>query len=1049
MGSSSVTQALQTTGMAAFGIAMPQLAQDWVPSGGSPTYSVDDSKLALTTSGANCAAPCTAALLVVNASKQQPMPVTLTNSDGTTQSSNGVLLTLFEAAWLRLARLYAEALETTSATRPEQSQGLPFRQVPRYFFYPGQTNAQAQGMAEAQADLGFTGELRIYDNDGLPIDPVAVMSAFNALMTKFQLLQTGTASANPALGTHLTTLAPASDVRVRIVNPDGTPFTGTLLTGLTAVSGASSAGISTITLGTPVQLQAVSATFSQDDYNRIVFGPSTSGRLTDSFTPPTLPGGITLQRDFYTLRLVQMKGYLLGTPNASDPAAQSQQQSDVRVHENLSLLTDGNDVLGAVGQALAASANPTLAVAQALDGTFTLPTAMGSSAHWSVFPNNSSPVSGATLSVTLPAGLTITAAYFNTAASDVTKADVVVTIAGFPSVTANAWVRIYTRRFGQDAIQLRGDGQGRLIPAGGTLSIYLTDPLGLVTPGILPSQIFVPPAATLNFDMVIVLPNQAARIYGGLSANIAAGPTPAPAFNPGTNSSTTATFQGVSNAGILGLGKPATSPAPITLLGWVQALTGEGTPRDASRFPTMARRELLAAGLNSGAWTGAISGGRLAKEAVSAQPRVGEPGGFGGRETSLTGVTTQGGRLAYDIARHALRRSQNIVSRVVTLAGSSWNLPGEPSVVPLGQQPSGSSGTFAGSLLQTIAPYCETPELHDILANNPGAIDSAIDSLINNSTILPNSLPNRQDIINALNSLKSSPPAGTPTPTATAVLIAQEMIRELGSSAFGRRDTQWALANAVKSARHFIYIETPGFCSTADTSKALTNYAVDLIKSLSSRLQSLPGLRLIVCVPKYADFAPGYEGMAAYEVQDRYNIVVGNPSAHPPVASQLPTSQTVTFHPIGFPGRYSRVENTVIIIDDVWAMVGGSTFRRRGLTFDGSSDIVFTDTQLVNGRSPSIRDFRRSLLAARLGIPADDEHPSFVQLFDGQQSFQLVRQTLQGGGLGHIDLLWNGQTPHVQATTPLPIAQSNPDGRDFDAATATLVSLIAASSSGW
>jgi hypothetical protein len=167
------------------------------------------------------------------------------------------------------------------------------------------------------------------------------------------------------------------------------------------------------------------------------------------------------------------------------------------------------------------------------------------------------------------------------------------------------------------------------------------------------------------------------------------------------------------------------------------------------------------------------------------------------------------------------------------------------------------------------------------------------------------------------------------------------------------------------------------------------------------------------------------------------------------VASLLPTAQTVAFHPIGFPGRYSRIESTVVIVDDCWALVGGSTFRRRGLTFDGSSDIVFTDAQVVNGKSAPIRDFRRALLAARLGIPADQEHPSFVQLIDGQQSFQLIRQTLQGGGLGHIDRLWNGQTPHVTPTTPLPIAESNPDGRDFDAATAALVAILASASSGW
>ena len=71
-----------------------------------------------------------------------------------------------------------------------------------------------------------------------------------------------------------------------------------------------------------------------------------------------------------------------------------------------------------------------------------------------------------------------------------------------------------------------------------------------------------------------------------------------------------------------------------------------------------------------------IGGGRIAKEAVCALPRLGEPGGFGGRETIVTGAETSGGPLAYDIARHALRRAQNIIGRVATLGRSAWSRAG-------------------------------------------------------------------------------------------------------------------------------------------------------------------------------------------------------------------------------------------------------------------------------------------------------------------------------------------------------------------------------------
>ena len=55
--------------------------------------------------------------------------------------------------------------------------------------------------------------------------------------------------------------------------------------------------------------------------------------------------------------------------------------------------------------------------------------------------------------------------------------------------------------------------------------------------------------------------------------------------------------------------------------------------------------------------------------------------------------------------------------------------------------------------------------------------------------------------------------------------------------------------------------------------------------------------------------------------QDRYNILIGMSGATPPVPFQLSPAQTVSFHPIGFPGRYSRIESHVVIVDDVWALV--------------------------------------------------------------------------------------------------------------------------------
>ena len=1037
----AITQAIQHGELQAFGLAMPRLAPDWSPKGAaSPSFTVADESTMTITASKNWAAPLDMAYLAVDPGSGVAMPVTLVKPDGTIENTKGVLLTLFDQQWLRLGRLYTQVLETSQPNRPEFNNGLPLRPAPRYIFFPTQTMANKSGFAEAWADMGFSGDARFYDGDGMPIDPVAVMAAFEAILTKFPVLQAVDLADPPVtplpLTTRLTTLAPASKKRLRFFNPDGTPYAGQHLSGATAVN----AGVGLYDLpGANATLDAVSGTFKQEDRDRLVFGPGTSGRLMDTFTPSTPPAGVTLKRDFYSLRVVQLNDYLIGSwPAAgSDPAAGIQRKPAVRINENVTLLSDGNDVLGAINVALPAGSDPSLAVAQSIDGGFAIPPAPGTNAHWPQFPPGVPVDPNATVPVTLKSQFVFTANWVTATATDFKKADVVLKIDHLPD---HAWARVFTRKFLPDATEGRGDGQGALSPAGGTITLNLTDPFSLrgsTTPAA--TDVIVPANATLMFDIVVVLPNGKSRIFGNNTVKVGAPPATPPAASGATNPCGTAAFRGVSNAGILGLGTPA-APAPANLQQWALALTGEAQPRDASRLPTMARREMMAAGSQAGVWTGVIGGGRIAPETICANARVGDPGSSGGRETSVVGASTHGGILAYDIARHAFRRSQNIISRIGALADNKWNVPAQPTAVGLGQAASATNGTFAGAVLQTISPFCETPELHvawDLGVN----VNTAIDYVANN--FIPAGLPGRTQVVNALNGLKTTPAAPLPAAeTSAEQRIAVELEREVTSAFFGRRDAQWALKSAIQSARHFIYIETPGFCSTAATSPS--GYAADLISLLKTQLTARPGLRVAICVPKQPDFAPGSEGMTSYEVQDRLLIVRGRTAA--PAVTPLPDKQSVVFHPVGFPGRFSRVETNVVIVDDVWAMIGGCSIRRRGLTFDGSSDLVVTDTLIENGRSAAIRDFRRGLIARRLGIPIVSTAPSYVALSDAVPAFRVIKDAIAAGGLGNVTPVWDGTAPGVTLATALPADNANPDGRDLDYATALLIAAFGAAS---
>ena len=122
-------------------------------------------------------------------------------------------------------------------------------------------------------------------------------------------------------------------------------------------------------------------------------------------------------------------------------------------------------------------------------------------------------------------------------------------------------------------------------------------------------------------------------------------------------------------------------------------------------------------------------------------------------------------------------------------------------------------------------------------------------------------------------------------------------------------------------------------------------------------------------------------------------------------------------------------------MDDEWAMIGSSAFRRRGLTFDGSCDVAFTEFDRVNGVSEKIKAFRKTVMASRLGIKKDtNDLTRYIMLDNPCQAFYHIREMLVEGGLGKIDRLWNGQTEGITYAEPDKIISdnlANPDGIEF------------------
>lgn len=1041
----ALTDVLSNVGTNAFGLGLPVLSSAWTD-GMLPGITADGMALDLGTG--NWLAPIAGTVRRVDANS---INVTLVRSSGISVSDSGLLLTLFPHAYLRLARLYAQVLEDgTSSPRPGRARGLSARPVPRYFLFTG-SGSLTGGHVNPGDDLGQGGELTIYDNEGFPIDVLATASIFQALMVAHNPLQKRIWTTAFDMNTQIKQISElagtTSIVRLRFSDHAGVPHNGTNLTGMSVVSAGSGlftlnasdgSGGSDLT-GTVAKGAGTGASGSfPDEVRRVTkLGLGTTGRMGDSVTFPAKPADIILARDFFSLRVVNYKSYLLGTPNSAYDGNKLHKQPVIRTDEPLDLLADGNDVLGAACSALTGAGTESLAVGQAIDGTFAVPGSSGTGAHWPEFPGVTGVIAPAgAIPPALKNNLNPLAAWFDDSNPDTQNIDVVLTLNGLPS---GAWVRAYNRKFVADAREERGDGAGGIVSAAGTVTLLLRDPFGLRRPGVAETSITVPTNATLHVDIIVVKRTSESRIFGNVTAVIETTTTIAPPTG-GPNLFGSATRRGVSNAGVLGLPAPSLG-APVTILDAVRTLTGEGNPRDASRLPTMARRELLVAGLSSataGTWKSVLSAGRLTPESISSQSRLGAPGSPGGRETQLVGVSTQNGLLAYDLARMALRRTDNIVVRLTELAKAQWDEPPAPLPLASDALPNANSGTMAGAVLQTIAPFCETPELHvlrsliDPDSTRPRTWDELVDWV--STSFVPSGIPFRQEVIDKLNSLKGN---------VKGERLFNETEREIMSAGWGRRDAQWALKDAIGNARRFIYIESPGFAMTKKDygGAAVPPYAVDLFEALSSRLMAMPGLRVIFCAPKYADFPAGYEPLAANEIADRRNRILALPTAS---SSNPSLSRVLAFHPIGFPGRASRLETTVVIVDDIWAMVGSSTFRRRGLTFDGGSDVVFSDMELDDGVSPAINMFRRKLMANRLGITPTTfpqmPDANEIQFRDGVEAFQAIRSILIAGGLGRIERLWNGVTEGVPAIEPTSVSNelANPEGEEFD-----LVSTLA------
>jgi hypothetical protein len=862
---------------------------------------------------------------------------------------------------------------------------------------------------------GASGIISFHDHRGMIIDPIYVAGLFADLQTALPgLVPPGIAATLGGAGglATIANLPGAAAVRVHLIDPHGNPVriaavNAQMMTTDNAGNSTGTIATNTITLAANNRITANAAGTS------LRWGWATNGTMnTSPLFPPNLANG-TIARRFYRVMVVDMNWYLLGNRaanpvlgiRADDGRIPADLLPIVRDQVDINYLVDGPDTLGEATRILTRpQQNMILAVSPFIDQTLITPTAPGANAHFPAFPAPNTNVGFPTPPIALSAA-NVTAAF--TAGNDV-----VVTIAG-GAAPDGAHIRLYPQRFieiasinGQEPSFVRGDGGANIVNGNMPTLVWLRNPFNLQ--GVQPR----PNPAVLTLDIVVTPRLGRRRLTGAVSVNVAAGPvaTPTDPFF-GSPAATILgvlpiTIQGVAEQPLFGIPSTIAPPAnaPTTFLELVVSLMAEASPRQAARLPTMARLETIAVTGTTGGqptdtllWEAVLSGARWAAESRSALHESGNPGNPAALDVHAPGISVTGA-LAYDLALHAIHRTSSIIPRptgqglvnpgwVVATGGDNFNEPSDAA---------NTANTGTGVLLETIATGCETPWLSSL---TPPAAGNTVNQMI-------------QDAANAI---------GVPPPNLTIDIdneprIQQQIRREFFAAKHGFRDAQWSLLRAFSEARELIYIESPQFTYTARPAdpNAPQSFEVDLVRVLKDRLNAHPNLRVIICTPRFSDFADNFRTFHRLHYQARLQAFTE--------LQAVAKDRVLLFHPVGFPGRVAYIRTTSIVVDDVWCLVGATHFRRRGMTFDGSAAIASFDRQITDGYSTKVRNYRRSLMAAKLNIPVPAPgQPSgeWVRLGSPASAFDVVADLLAQGGFGRIQSLWAGPpTNDILAAQP-------------------------------
>jgi hypothetical protein len=883
---------------------------------------------------------------------------------------------------------------------------------------PGFFLSSTQKLITVAAAGSLAGKLWAFDHRGRPVDPGAVAAWWNALAAAFEGAS-GTLWAKGVDGTLQRTCAVTDSRNLHLVSPhlaapgvDLATVTAGNATGTGQLRRASSAG--------PVELSLAAG---QADAPPRRIGLLPEGRLGESLR--LWPAGSTAPgRDFVRVAVADVEAHLVGHERLSSAVMQ---RTRVRVHRAPApvLLAETDAVAGAVVDTLAGAGTRQLVCS-------TVERSAGALQALALpdVPAAPMPERLETENVTVEALRGGGAADAGT----IKEQRVLVTV-NVGAGLAGAWVRVWPQGFDRErARHFRMDGGAAPVRPDGRARMVVTLPDGAVVSD-----------APLSLDVLLVAGARASRHYAGvrfarpaplggapvavdqaaapilvceldappfadaaaLADRVPAGATlvvlssppvlVAPQSLPAAAFAATVAARHLDGVRVeltppafrhIPPGDPAQvlqddgadarAPARVTLSSFLTDydLRAAGAP-----LPLLERLEVLA-GRVDGDTVQAVVGSTplLGRHHELLPHQLGHPGAPGSAEVHGTGARLSG-RAAVPVLEMVRDRVNPGTVDLVTAARTVLPAPAEPA-----------AATVWTAVLQTVASNVDGEPV-----------------LVPQTPALPG-YPFGESLADVLAFLTGRLP-GLPLPpgdVAQAESMARALDRRVRVAARGVREARISMVRAIERAEDFVYIETPALDDEPFAGDPELDPDADRSPwaALRQRLDDVPALRAVVCVPIH--LMPGYPSRLD-ELRDEL------------LATQMSTSgRVVFFSPAAGPGRSLRLASTTVIVDDVYAITGTTHLWRRGQTFDSSVAVAAFDEQLVDDGSRELRDFRRRLVAGRLGLGLE-------QLPDEPATLaEAIRRIAAQGGRGRT-IIEPLETP-AEATGASSRDAWNPDG---------------------